>query len=89
MKRVLCIIDSLGPGGAQRQIVGLASFLKNNEYDVVVACYYDNRFYVDKLLTCGVPYVYLKKAGNTFFRIWHVARYINKVGPDIVISYLP
>lgn len=85
---VLLFIDSLGPGGAQRQLVGLASFLKCKGYDVVVVCYYDNRFYVDKLLTSGVPYVYLKKAGNTLFRLWHVARNIRKVKPDIVISYL-
>lgn len=86
--KLLLFIDSLGPGGAQRQLVGLASLLRSKGYDVGVVCYQDNRFYVDKLLTSGVPYVYLKKAGNTFFRIWHVARYIRKVKPDIVISYL-
>lgn len=88
MKRTLCLIDSLGPGGAQRQLVGLASFLKHEGYDVVVVCYHDNRFYVDKLIMSGVPYVYLKKANNTIYRIWHVARYIRKVRPDIVVSYL-
>lgn len=86
--QVLLFIDSLGPGGAQRQLVGLASFLKLRGYDVIVACYHDNGFYVDRLLSSSVTYVYLKKAGNAFFRIWHVARYIRKIGPDIVISYL-
>lgn len=88
MKRILCLIDSLGPGGAQRQLVGLATFLKAGGYDVIVACYHDNRFYVDALLTKGVPYVYLKKAHSSTFRMWHVARYIRKVKPDVVISYL-
>lgn len=86
--KILCLIDSIGPGGAQRQLVGLASFLKEVEYDVIVACYHDNRFYVDSLLTKGVPYVHLKKAYNSTFRLWHVARYIRKVKPDVVISYL-
>ena len=88
MKRVLCFIDSLGPGGAQRQLVGLATFLKEEGYDVVVLCYHDIRFYVDSLLTKGVPYVYLKKAHKTAFRMWHVVRFIRKVKPDVVISYL-
>lgn len=88
MKRVLCLIDSLGPGGAQRQLVGLATFLKERGYDVIVATYHDNRFYVDQLLTAVVPYVYLKKAERSMTRIWHIARYIRKVKPDVVISYL-
>lgn len=88
MKRILCLIDSLGPGGAQRQLVGLATFLKERGYDVIVATYHDNRFYVDQLLTAGVPYVYLKKAERSLKRIWHIARYIRKVKPDVVISYL-
>ena len=86
--KLLLLIDSLGPGGAQRQLVGLAFFLKEQKYDVIVAAYHDNRFYVDKLLSCGVPYVYLKKASNTLFRIYHVARYIRRIKPDVVISYL-
>lgn len=88
MKKVLCFIDSLGPGGAQRQIVGLACFLKEKGYDVLLATYHDNRFYVDQLLSKGIPYIYLKKAENTLTRIWYVARYIRREKPDVVISYL-
>ena len=88
MKKVLCFIDSLGPGGAQRQLVGLASFLKEKGYDVTVAFYYDDPFYVNLLQTNGVPYVFLKKAQNTTFRIWHVAHYFRKLKPDVVIAYL-
>ena len=88
MKKILCLIDSLGAGGAQRQLVGLATFLKKQGHDVIVACYHDNRFYVDSLLSDGVPYVYIKKAHSSTFRLWHVARYIRHVKPDVVISYL-
>lgn len=88
MKRILCLIDSLGPGGAQRQLVGLARFLKARDYDVIVAAYHDDRFYVDQLLSSGVPYVYLKKAQKGLFRQWHLMRYLRKVTPDVVISYL-
>ena len=41
MKRVSLFIDSLGPGGAQRQIVGLAILLKKKGFDVKLATYFD------------------------------------------------
>jgi len=86
--KILLLIDSLGAGGAQRQLVGLAVMLKRLGYDTSVATYYDNRFYVDTLLDAGVPYAYIKDAHGVFKRIWAVARYIMRVKPDWVISYL-
>ena len=62
--------------------------LKQHVYDVIVATYHDNRFYVDTLLEAGVPYVYLKKAHNPLRRIFAVAHYIRRQRPDWVISYL-
>lgn len=88
MKRVLCLIDTLSAGGAQRQLVGLASFLKERGYDVTVAAYYDDLFYERELKTCEVPYVYIKQARKTTFRIWYIARFIRKFKPDVVIAYL-
>lgn len=88
MVRILCLIDSLGPGGAQRQLVGLARLLKENGYDVIMACYHDDKFYVDQLLSHGIPYVFLKKAKKITFRIWYIARYIRRIKPDTVIAYL-
>lgn len=88
MKKVLCFIDSLGSGGAQRQLVGLACFLKEKNYDVTVVCYHDNRFFEDHLLSTGVTYQFLEKAKKTTFRLWHVARYFRKLKPDAVIAYL-
>ena len=35
MKKILCLIDSLNSGGAQRQLVGLAIMLKNAGYDLM------------------------------------------------------
>ncbi len=45
MKRILLFIDSLGAGGAQRQLTGLAVMLKRRGYAVKVATYYDHPFY--------------------------------------------
>lgn len=91
MKRILCLIDSLGAGGAQRQIVGLATILKEKGYDVSVAIYHKDNgalFYADNLLSAGVPYVFLKKAERNLTRPIYIAKYIRKVCPDMVISYL-
>lgn len=88
MNKILCFIDFLGPGGAQRQLVGLACFLKERGYDVTVAVYHNNGFYANQLQASGVSYHYLKKAENSFFRIWHIARYIRRTKTDVVIAYL-
>ena len=74
MKKILLLIDSLGAGGAQRQLVGLAVLLKQRGYDVSVATYHDDRFYVDTLLDACVPYVYLKSAHDSKRRILAVAK---------------
>lgn len=86
--KILLLIDSLGPGGAQRQLVGLARFLKFIGHDVIVAAYYNNRFYVDQLLSAGVPYVYVKKSQKGVFRQWHLMQYFRRIKPNVVISYL-
>lgn len=88
MKRVLCLIDSLGPGGAQRQLVGLASLLKEEGYDVTVACYHNYHFYDFFLQSNGIPFIFLKKANKASFRILHIARFIRRLKPYVVISYL-
>ena len=88
MKKILCFIDCLGAGGAQRQLVGLAVLLKMQGYDVTVLCYHDQRFYVDDLLSKGVPYIYMKKAERRFTRFWYISRYMRRIRPDVVISYL-
>ena len=88
MKKILCLIDSLGPGGAQRQLVGLATFLKEKGYEVSVACYHDNQFYLEQLKRNDIPYIYLEKANNAFLRIWHISRFIRKTKPVVVVSYL-
>lgn len=88
MKRVLCLIDSLGAGGAQRQMVGLAKSLKDIGYKIVVAIYHNELFYADILNTHLVPYVCLDNASNKFFRLYIIAKYVKEFNPDVIISYL-
>lgn len=86
--KILCVIDYLGAGGAQRQFVGLAALLKEKGFDVVVAFYHQNSFFLEELHNRGVHYSYLEKAENKYFRVFHIAKFIRDLEPDVVISYL-
>lgn len=88
MKQILCLIDSLGAGGAQRQMVCLANLLKERGYDVLVAFYHNDLFYADRLKDSNVPFVYLEKASHKKWRFLYIARYIKKNRPDVVIAFL-
>lgn len=87
-KKILCLINNLGAGGAQRQLVGLATFLKGMDYDVSVAFYDKVLFYAEILSKAGVPYHYLDKAHNTKTRLYFISTFVRQVKPDVVISYL-
>ena len=45
MKRILLFTDSLGAGGAQRQLVGLSLLLQQKGYNVKVCTYHHLDFY--------------------------------------------
>lgn len=87
-RRIVLLIDLLGPGGAQRQIVGLATFLREKGYDVEVVFYHKNLFYADNLKKAGVAYHYLEKAENNIRLIPVISKYIRDEKPDVVIAYL-
>ena len=55
-KKIFLFIDNLGPGGAQRQFVGLARLLSQKGYDVKTATYYDIPFYKPLLDEAGISY---------------------------------
>lgn len=87
--RILCFIDSLGAGGAQRQIVYLACLLKERNYEVKVITYHNQPFYASVLEDYRVEYENIENAGNNkLFRIFHIGKAIRKYKPDCVIAYL-
>lgn len=85
--KVLCLIDSLGSGGAQRQLVGLARLLKEHSYEVKVVWYHENSFYRYYLEEHKIDYenVLLK---NKWVKLRGIARVIKRFFPDVVIAYL-
>lgn len=86
--KVLCLIDSLGSGGAQRQLAGLATLLRERGYNVLIAYYHDEHFFVPFLKHNGVAYHYVEGAchiGKKFFKVYKA---VKDFAPDVVISYL-
>ena len=86
--RILLFIDSLGAGGAQRQLVGLARMLKAGGEDVKVITYHDAPFYLPVLEEGGVEYENVNKAHNKYLRLYYIYKTIKQYKPDWVIAYL-
>ena len=54
MKRIQFIITGLGSGGAERQLIGLATMLKERDY-IIQVCWYTNvNFYESILVDAGI-----------------------------------
>ena len=88
MVRILLLIDSLGPGGAQRQIVGLAKLLKENGCLVKVLYYHPIYFYRPYLDEHCVDNEYIEGATCYVKRVFLIAHAIREYQPETVISFL-
>ena len=86
MKKILCIIESLGSGGAERQITGLAVMLKQHGYHVEVWYYIKKEFYLAYLQENGVIGRYIN-AADPYKRLFVLRKNIKTFKPDTVISY--
>lgn len=87
-KKIICLIEDLSSGGAERQLSGLAVLLKEHGYDVEVWTYYPGDFYLPTLKQAGVKYRYIKEAQSSKSRIQVLYKEVKKSKPDTVIAYL-
>ena len=87
MSRILCLIESLGSGGAERQLTGLSVMLKQQGHQVEVCYYVKNEFYLSYLQTNGVKVCFLVEASCPKKRFFALRKHIKDVKPDTVISY--
>ena len=87
--KILCIIEALGSGGAERQMVGLASLLKKDGCDVAVMTYYPKDFYKYVLDDAGVEHIYVENAQSKLKRIPELSKAVSRYKPDVVICYSP
>lgn len=85
--KVFLFIDSLGSGGAQRQLSGLAVLLQNNGYDVVVCSYHKYDFYKEYLEENNVTNYIISGAAKKYRRILSVYKFFKSKDPDWVIAF--
>ena len=85
-KKILCLIDALGPGGAERQMAGLASMLKNNNYEVEVWYHEPKDFFVDELKRHNINCRYFR--GHKISKLLSIRKAIQEYQPNTVIAYL-
>lgn len=85
--KIILFTDSLGAGGAQRQLVGLAKLLNEAGDDVKVLTYHKNEFYAPILQDNGIKYVLLENAEGGVKRIISFIKYIKKEKPNSLIAY--
>lgn len=85
--RILLFIDSLGSGGAQRQLVNLAIAFKSKGFDVSFLTYNNLDFYSKLLSNHNIPITTLT-CGGALSRIIKCRRFIRRGCFDAVISFL-
>lgn len=85
--KVLCVIDSLGSGGAQRQLVGLAIGFKERGHVVSFLVYHNLNFFEGTLEQAQIP-VYAVIESNYFKRFLKMRKFIRKGNYDSVLSFL-
>ncbi len=89
MKKIVFVIESLGPGGAERQLVGLALNLLKEGYEVSVIYYDDVTFYKGHLEKANIKIIYCPQACQRWSRPYYINKELTKISPDFVISFLP
>ena len=88
MKKILCLIDTLGMGGAERQIIGLALLLKQRGYRTDLICYDDHDFFDELVDGYGLGSLMLHVGNSPLSKLMAVRRHIKQSGGyDVVISY--
>ena len=88
MKKILCLIDGLGMGGAERQMIGLASFLKEKGYHVDLVTYNSRNLYAEIVEKYGLASITLCTKNNKWSKLQAVRHHIKAVGGyDWVIAY--
>lgn len=85
--RIALLIDSLGSGGAQRQLVNLAGILKECGYEVVFLVYRDRPFFSGTLHEFGIQEI-IVDSKSSIDLVFQVRRTLRELAPDYVISFL-
>ena len=85
--KILCVIDTLSSGGAQRQMVSLAIHFSRCGHEVSFLTYYPGDFFHGLLLQEGIPCTFLNEP-RPLQKILKVRQFIRNGSQDIVLSFL-
>ncbi len=88
MTKILCLIESLASGGAERQMANLACLLQNNGFEVSVLCYYRNEFFLPIIQQQGVRYECVSHAKPIIRRLFDLNCVLNREKPDVLIAFM-
>ena len=88
--KILCVIDSFGSGGAQRQMIGLAIGLKKRGHNVELFNYFPHLdFYRNDIINAGVViHDCYKKSKFSFTPIFSLFNLLKNKNFDVAVSFL-
>ena len=87
--KIVCIISSLQLGGAERQLLGLASTLQKAGNEVCVLTYRKDNFYADTTSSLGLEHVVYEKKTNVLSWALSLGHYLKEQGCELLIAFLP
>jgi glycosyltransferase involved in cell wall biosynthesis len=86
--RITCFIDSLGAGGAQRQLCTLAVLLKRSGADVSIITYHSNDFFLPIIENEGIKHSCIGNGSRTK-RFIDIRAALQNRNHDVVLAFLP
>jgi len=84
--KILCVIDSLCSGGAQRQMVELAKGFKERGNEVILLTYHSINFFKPELDDFEIPVINIIEP-NYLKRLFKIRKEIRSQNPDAVLSF--
>lgn len=84
---ICCLIDSLGPGGAQRQMSLLVRELIARGHHVNLILYHDLRHFSEEVESSGVAPMAIRTR-TKIGRVLAIRRAIRRTDPDCIVSFL-
>jgi glycosyltransferase involved in cell wall biosynthesis len=85
--KILCFIDSLGSGGAQRQLTTLARWLKERGHDVQFLVYLQEEHFRPELDAVGIE-CHRVASSSRLGKMFAVRRALKRINPDVVLAFL-
>lgn len=88
--KILYVIDSLGFGGAERQLVELIKGIDRSKFEIYLCCLINDPVgYTDIIKKMGISFNYFSRKYTFDIRpIFYIARYIRQMKIDLVHSFL-